>query len=50
MRFVADGNRTRVDLEHRGWERLGERGVETRRGYDGGWDEVFARYVEAAQK
>lgn len=50
MRFVPEGSRTRIDFEHRGWERLGERGAEARREYDGGWDEVFALYTEAARK
>jgi len=41
---VADG--TRLSLEHRGWERLGSRAGEARRGYRLGWpfilDERFA--------
>ena len=34
--------RTRVDLEHRNWARLGADAAETRANYDGGWDTVFA--------
>ena len=48
VRFTADGDGTRVDLEHSGWERLGENARAASDGYRGGWDEVLARYVEAA--
>lgn len=37
---------TRVDLEHRHWERLGDRGPELRRDYDEGWLPVLHRYSE----
>ncbi|MBD0330334.1 MAG: SRPBCC domain-containing protein [Thermoleophilia bacterium] len=43
VRFTAADGGTRVDLEHRGWD-----SEESRSGYDGGWDEVLARYVAAA--
>jgi len=45
VRFAADGEGTRVDLEHRHWERLGGEGQSTRDSYDGGWDTVLAPYV-----
>jgi uncharacterized protein YndB with AHSA1/START domain len=48
MRFTADGDGTRVEVEHRGWERLGERGREQRSSYDSGWDYVLGLYVENA--
>ena len=51
MRFTADGDATRVDVEHRGWERLGiERGQEARESYgsDDGWGLVLSRYAEEA--
>jgi uncharacterized protein YndB with AHSA1/START domain len=41
--FSPEGSGTRVSLEHRGWERLGETGRTERPGYDAGWDEVFVR-------
>jgi uncharacterized protein YndB with AHSA1/START domain len=44
---VGDG-RTRVDLEHRGWERLGGTGPESRRGYDEGWPRVLERFARSA--
>jgi DNA-binding transcriptional ArsR family regulator/uncharacterized protein YndB with AHSA1/START domain len=49
--FTADGDATRVDVEHRGWERLGmERGQEARASYgsDDGWGLVLSRYAEEA--
>lgn len=45
VRFSADGDETRVDLEHRGWEK---RGATERADYDGGWDFVLGKYVGAA--
>ena len=42
---VASG--TRVDLEHRGWERLGDEGREAREGYSD-WERVLGRYAELA--
>jgi uncharacterized protein YndB with AHSA1/START domain len=46
IRFAADGAETRVDVEHRGWERAPEK----RAGYDEGWDFVLGRYVAAAEE
>ncbi len=48
IRFTPEGDGTRVDLEHRGWERLGEAALETRTSYDGGWAGVLAEYETAA--
>jgi uncharacterized protein YndB with AHSA1/START domain len=36
---------TRVDLEHRGWDRAGEPAERMRESYDGGWAVVLAEYV-----
>ena len=48
MRFVPDGAGTRVEVEHRGWERYGD-GVESAlESYETGWDFVLGRYVESA--
>ncbi len=47
IRFTADGDGTRVDLEHRGWERLGEAAEEDRASYADGWKFVLGRYEEA---
>jgi uncharacterized protein YndB with AHSA1/START domain len=47
VRFSPDGDGTRVELEHRGWERFGEKATEASSGYDEGWDLVLGRYVGA---
>jgi len=47
VRFTADGDGTRVELEHRGWERAGAEAMKTSKNYDGGWDTVLARYAAA---
>jgi uncharacterized protein YndB with AHSA1/START domain len=46
VRFLADGDGTRVELEHRGWERLAESGEAKRSSYDTGWDFVLGKYVD----
>jgi uncharacterized protein YndB with AHSA1/START domain len=46
VRFSEAGGKTRVELEHRGWENLRVEGAEMRASYDGGWDEVIGRYVD----
>jgi uncharacterized protein YndB with AHSA1/START domain len=46
--FTPDGNRTRVELVHTGWERLGDGMAEAVESYGSGWETVLARYVEAA--
>jgi uncharacterized protein YndB with AHSA1/START domain len=52
VRFQAlDGGRTRVELEHRGWELLGEKAAEARADYDEGWAYVFGeRYAQRADE
>lgn len=50
VRFVPVAGGTRVELEHRGWERLLERAVETRGGYESGWEIVLAGYVAACAR
>jgi uncharacterized protein YndB with AHSA1/START domain len=46
VRFVPDGGGTRVELEHRGWERLEECAAEKRADYDTGWGFVLGKYVD----
>jgi len=48
VRFTEDDGKTRVDLEHRGWANLGERGGQVRQGYDSAWSGVLAGYSETA--
>jgi uncharacterized protein YndB with AHSA1/START domain len=47
VRFSPEGEATRVDLEHRGWERYGEEAAESFGSYDSGWDFVLGRYAQA---
>lgn len=49
VRFVPAGEGTRVELEHRGWERLSEPvAAESRASYSDGWRVVLGEYVAAA--
>jgi uncharacterized protein YndB with AHSA1/START domain len=46
--FTDDGDGTRVDLEHRGFERLGDEAEDVAAGYSEGWTKVLGRYAEVA--
>ncbi len=46
VRFAPSGARTRVELEHRGFERLGALGRRARRGYPIGWAYVLGLYAD----
>ena len=48
VRFSPEADGTRVDLEHRGWERAGARAREMRDRFDGGWERVIACFVTRA--
>jgi uncharacterized protein YndB with AHSA1/START domain len=48
VRFVPEGDGTRVELEHRGWERWGDEAAETSASYNQGWDTVLKPYLEKA--
>ena len=48
LRFSPEGEGTRVDLVHTGWERLGDRMAEIGGHYDEGWNLVLGRFSEAA--
>jgi uncharacterized protein YndB with AHSA1/START domain len=48
VRFHREGEGTRVELQHRGWEQYGDEADTAMSGYDSGWDVVLARYVGAA--
>lgn len=47
VRFAPENGGTRVDLEHRGWDDVGD--AEGRANYDTGWDFVLARFTDAFQ-
>ncbi|WP_437588706.1 SRPBCC family protein [Sorangium sp. So ce1000] len=46
--FLALGGHTRVELEHRGWERVREGAAALRDRFDGGWPSVLARFEALA--
>lgn len=45
VRFAAEGDGTRVTLEHRGWERLDEATRARNTGYSAGWDRILQRFA-----
>jgi uncharacterized protein YndB with AHSA1/START domain len=47
--FVPTGDQTRVDVEHRHFERLGDRAAFVRALYEGGWPGVLARFETLAR-
>ena len=49
VRFLPEGDRTRVELEHRLWERWADEAAETAASYHSGWDTVLTPFVEAAR-
>ncbi len=48
VRFFEEDGSARVELEHRGWARLGDEAAEARDSYDSGWPLVLARYGDVA--
>jgi hypothetical protein len=46
--FLALGEHTRVELEHRGWERVREGAAALRDRFEGGWPSVLARFEALA--
>jgi uncharacterized protein YndB with AHSA1/START domain len=47
VRFVAVEGGTRVEIEHRGWEKLLDKASASRTGYDQGWGAVLAAFAGA---
>jgi len=43
--FTGEGLGTRVDIEHRGWERLGARGPGLREANRAGWSSLLPHFV-----
>ncbi len=43
VRFIADGDSTLIELEHRGWEQS-PKVAETRKSYDGGWVGILGHF------
>jgi uncharacterized protein YndB with AHSA1/START domain len=50
IRFVPSGSLTRVEIEHRGWERLGAEGRPWRDRNMGGWSTLLPHFIEATSK
>jgi uncharacterized protein YndB with AHSA1/START domain len=48
IRFLPDGDATRVEIEHRGWERLGADGISWRDRNFGGWSSLLPHFIGAA--
>ena len=48
VRFSADGAGTLVELEHRGWQKLGAKAAEARAGYQDGWTDVLGVHFAQA--
>jgi uncharacterized protein YndB with AHSA1/START domain len=48
LRFASEGEGTRIELEHRGWENLGADAAKIYENYDGGWDYVFGERFAGA--
>jgi uncharacterized protein YndB with AHSA1/START domain len=46
--FTPEGDGTRVELEHRHWERAGEGAPAMRENYETGWDLVLAPFADKA--
>ena len=49
IRFKAADTGTEVEIEHRGWERLGARGPARREGNFAGWGGLLPHFVKAAE-
>ena len=48
--FTPERGGTRVDLEHRGWERLGALAAQARSGYGENWTGVLALFADLAEQ
>jgi uncharacterized protein YndB with AHSA1/START domain len=46
--FAPEGDGTRVDLRHWGWEKLGDQMEQAVADYDKGWEIVIGHFVEKA--
>jgi len=46
VRFLSEDGRTRVELEHRGWENVAREAPAKRDDYDTGWGYVLGTFVD----
>jgi uncharacterized protein YndB with AHSA1/START domain len=47
IRFLTEGDGTRVELEHRGWEAIAEEAAAKRESYDNGWGYILGIYEKS---
>lgn len=50
IRFVPEGSATRVEIQHTGWERLGDNGPTWRARNQMGWTTLLPHYVAAIER
>jgi hypothetical protein len=51
VRFIAEApGRTRVELEHRDFDRMEKGAVQMRNGVDNGWPGILEQYVAACAR
>jgi uncharacterized protein YndB with AHSA1/START domain len=50
VRFAPAGEKTRVDVEHRGWESVAEEAEAKRASYDTGWDQVLGVFRDRLEQ
>lgn len=50
VRFMPEGDGTRVEPEHRGFERLGDAAESTHESYSDGWPTVFQDFVDTLSR
>ncbi len=50
IRFLPEGTGTRLEIEHTGWERLGDDGHEWRSRNFGGWTSLLPHFTAAAHR
>jgi uncharacterized protein YndB with AHSA1/START domain len=50
IHFLPRGEATRVEIEHRGWERLGRAGAERKAQNMGGWEALIPHYRAAVER
>lgn len=48
IRFVPEGDGTRLELVHSGWEAYGDAARDGHDGYDSGWDVVLGKFADEA--
>jgi hypothetical protein len=50
IKFVESGAGTRVEIEHRGWDRLGALGPDWRNANQAGWRGLLPQFIAACME